>query len=127
MDRDQMTLAASGFLVMLTLHFTFQLVSQHLFYWKNAKEQKAILIIILMAPVYAVDSFVGLLDIRGSKPFFMLLDSVKDCYEALVCAIYLSSLFFLWLLTMICQIVFGCAGLFCSSVSGYCKLFCFDV
>ncbi|KAK4439224.1 Transmembrane proteinDDB [Sesamum alatum] len=93
MDRDQLTLAASGFLVMLTLHFTFQLVSQHLFYWKNPKEQKAILIIILMAPVYAVDSFVGLLDIRGSKPFFMLLDSVKECYEALAIAKFLALMY----------------------------------
>ncbi|KAK4399063.1 Transmembrane proteinA [Sesamum angolense] len=93
MDRDQMTLAASGFLVMLSLHFTFQLVSQHLFYWKNPKEQKAILIIILIAPVYAVDSFVGLLDIRGSKPFFMLLDSVKECYEALAIAKFLALMY----------------------------------
>lgn len=84
MDRRQLTLAGSGFSVMLTLHFTFQLLSHHLFYWKNPKEQKAILIIIMMAPVYAVNSFVGLLDIKGSKPFFMLLDSVKECYEALV-------------------------------------------
>lgn len=37
-----------------------------------------------MAPLYAIDSFVGLLDIQGSKAFFMLLDSIKECYEALV-------------------------------------------
>nr|XP_011461975.1 PREDICTED: transmembrane protein 184 homolog DDB_G0279555-like [Fragaria vesca subsp. vesca] len=36
-----------------------------------------------MAPLYAIDSFVGLLDIQGSKAFFMLLDSIKECYEAL--------------------------------------------
>ncbi|CAA0826574.1 Protein of unknown function (DUF300 [Striga hermonthica] len=93
MDRRQLTLAASGFSVMLTLHFTFQLLSQHLFYWKNPKEQKAIIIIILMAPVYAVDSFVGLLDIRGSKQFFMFLDSVKECYEALAIAKFLALMY----------------------------------
>lgn len=85
MDRGQITLAGSGFCVMLSLHFTFQLLTQHTFYWKNPKEQKAILIIMMMAPVYAINSFVGLLDIRGGKPFFMFLDSVKECYEALVC------------------------------------------
>ncbi|KAK6124417.1 hypothetical protein DH2020_041837 [Rehmannia glutinosa] len=93
MDRRQITLAGSGFSVMLTLHFTFQLLSQHLFYWKTPKEQKAILIIILMAPVYAVVSFVGLLDIKGSKPLFMLLDSVKECYEALAIAKFLALMY----------------------------------
>ena len=84
MDRGQLTLLGSAGCVMLTMHFTVQLLSQHLFYWKNPKEQKAIIIIILMAPLYAIDSFVGLLDIQGSKAFFMLLDSIKECYEALV-------------------------------------------
>lgn len=84
MDRGQLTLLGSAACVMLTMHFSVQLLSQHLFYWKNPKEQKAIIIIILMAPIYAIDSFVGLLDIQGSKTFFMFLDSVKECYEALV-------------------------------------------
>lgn len=78
---------------MLTMHFTVQLLSQHLFYWKNPKEQKAIIIIILMAPLYAIDSFVGLLDIEGSKTFFTFLDSVKECYEALVIAKFLGLMY----------------------------------
>lgn len=88
MNPGQLTLFGSAFCVMLTMHFTVQLLSQHLFYWKNPKEQKAIIIIILMAPIYAMDSFVGLLDIRGSKAFFMFLDSIKECYEALVSAFH---------------------------------------
>ena len=66
------------------MHFTVQLLWEHSFYWKKPKEQKAILIIIFMAPVYAIVSFVGLLDFQGSKAFFMLLESIKECYEALV-------------------------------------------
>ncbi|XP_031282115.1 transmembrane protein 184C-like [Pistacia vera] len=93
MSREQITLVGVGFCVMVTMHFTVQLLSQHLFYWKNPKEQKAIVIIILMAPIYAVDSFVGLLDIRGSKAFFMLLDSVKECYEALVIAKFMALMY----------------------------------
>jgi hypothetical protein len=89
LSRGEGTLFGSAFCAMLTMHFTVQLLSQHLFYWKNPKEQKAIIIIILMAPIYAIDSFVGLLDIRGSKSFFMLLDSIKECYEALVSAVHL--------------------------------------
>lgn len=84
MNREQITLVGSGFTAMMSIHYTVQLLSQHIFYWKNPKEQKAILIIIFMAPVYAINAFVGLLDYRGSKPFFMFLDSIKECYEALV-------------------------------------------
>jgi hypothetical protein len=84
MDAPTLTLLGAAGCVMLSMHFTVQLVSQHLFYWKNPKEQKAILIIVLMAPLYAVSSFVGLLDIQGSKTFFTFLDAVKECYEALV-------------------------------------------
>ncbi|KAK2986859.1 hypothetical protein RJ640_009593, partial [Escallonia rubra] len=93
MDRGEITSLASAACVMLTMHFTVQLLSQHLFYWKNPKEQKAIIIIILMAPVYAVDSFVGLLDFQGSKSFFMFLDSIKECYEALVIAKFLALMY----------------------------------
>ncbi|KAI3844537.1 hypothetical protein MKX03_006922 [Papaver bracteatum] len=93
MDRGQITLLGSAFCAMASMHFTVQLVSQHLFYWKNPKEQKAIIIIILMAPIYAVDSFVGLLDFQGSKAFFMFLDSIKECYEALVIAKFLALLY----------------------------------
>ncbi|KAF3954802.1 hypothetical protein CMV_019903 [Castanea mollissima] len=88
-----MTLFGSACCSMLTMHFTVQLLSQHLFYWKNPKEQKAIIMIILMAPIYAIDSFVGLLDIRGSKAFFMLLDSIKECYEALVIAKFMALMY----------------------------------
>lgn len=93
MDRGTLTLMGAAFCVMLSMHFTVQLLSQHLFYWKNPKEQKAIIIIILMAPLYAIDSFVGLLDIQGSKTFFMVLDSVKECYEALVIAKFMALMY----------------------------------
>ncbi|PKA47906.1 hypothetical protein AXF42_Ash016252 [Apostasia shenzhenica] len=93
MDPGTLTLLGAGCCVTLTMHFTVQLLSQHLFYWKNPKEQKAIVIIILMAPLYAIDSFVGLLDIQGSKAFFTFLDSVKECYEALVIAKFLTLMY----------------------------------
>ncbi|XP_028767637.1 transmembrane protein 184C-like [Neltuma alba] len=90
---EQLTVMGSAFCVMASMHFTVQLLSQHLFYWKNPKEQKAIIIIILMAPIYAVDSFVGLLDVQGSKVFFLFLDSVKECYEALVIAKFMALMY----------------------------------
>lgn len=78
------TFYCSAFSVLLTLYFTIQLVSQHLLHWKNPKEQKAILIIVLMAPIYAVVSFVGLYYVKGGEIFFLFLESIKECYEALV-------------------------------------------
>lgn len=84
MDVGQLMFWGSTICLLLTLHLSIQLLSQHLIYWKKPKEQKAILIIILMAPLYAVDSYVGLLDYQGSETFFTFLDSVKECYEALV-------------------------------------------
>ncbi|KAE9591770.1 hypothetical protein Lal_00039019 [Lupinus albus] len=93
MNPAQLTLMGTAFCVLASMHFTTQLISQHLFYWKNPKEQKAILIIILMAPIYAAVSFVGLLDIKGSKEFFMFLESVKECYEALVIAKFLALMY----------------------------------
>nr|XP_043610437.1 transmembrane protein 184C [Erigeron canadensis] len=93
MSREDLTLMVAGGCTLLSLHFTLQLFSQHTFYWKNPKEQKAILIIILMAPVYAANCFVGILDVKGSKPIFMLVDTVKACYEALVIAKFLTLVF----------------------------------
>ncbi|XBJ00942.1 hypothetical protein VPH35_020709 [Triticum aestivum] len=93
MDPPTLTLLGAACCVMLSMHFTVQLVSQHLFYWKNPKEQKAILIIVLMPPLYAITSFAGLLDIKGSKTFFTCLESVKECYEALVIAKFLALMY----------------------------------
>ncbi|KAK9071828.1 hypothetical protein SSX86_008257 [Deinandra increscens subsp. villosa] len=93
LNREELTLLGAGACTMLALHFTSQLASQHLYYWKNPKEQRAIMIIILMAPVYAVYSFVGVLDLKGGKPFLMLLDFIKESYKALVVAKFLALLY----------------------------------
>ncbi|VVB12191.1 unnamed protein product [Arabis nemorensis] len=87
------TFYASAFSVLLTLYFTIQLVSQHLFHWKNPKEQKAILIIVLMAPIYAIVSFIGLYYVKGGEIFFLFLESIKECYEALVIAKFLALMY----------------------------------
>ncbi|CAO2823788.1 unnamed protein product [Amaranthus hypochondriacus] len=93
MNPGQIILMGCACCVLFTLHFTLQLLSQHLYYWKNPKEQKAIIIIILMAPIYAAVSFAGLSDFRGSKAFFMFLESIKECYEALVIAKFMALMY----------------------------------
>lgn len=84
MNRVQLTLSGSALCVMLSVLLSIKLLLAHLSNWKTPKEQKAIVIIILMAPIYAVVSYVGLLKFRGSEAFFMFLESLKECYEGLV-------------------------------------------
>ncbi|KAK9149977.1 hypothetical protein Syun_008286 [Stephania yunnanensis] len=93
LDREQITYIGTGLCVLLTLHFSVKLLLQHLYHWKNPKEQKAIVVIILMAPLYAIVSYVGLVDFWGSKAFFTFLESIKECYEAFVIAKFLSLLY----------------------------------
>lgn len=93
MNRGEITVMACAGCALLSMHFTVQLLSQHLFYWKNPKEQGAILFIILLAPIYAIKSFVSMLDLEGSKPYFMLLDPIKECYEALVIVKFLDLIY----------------------------------
>ncbi|KAF5728335.1 transmembrane protein [Tripterygium wilfordii] len=84
MNPGQLALLRSTICVVLTTHFSVQVMSKHLLCWKKAEEQKAILLIVLKAPIYAVDSYAGLLDLRGRKAFFMFLESIKESCEELV-------------------------------------------
>lgn len=62
MHPAQIVLFGSTLCVMITVHFAMKLLSGHVLNWKKPKEQKAIVIIILMAPLYALDSYVGLIN-----------------------------------------------------------------
>ncbi|MFS7968252.1 putative organic solute transporter subunit alpha/Transmembrane protein [Helianthus anomalus] len=91
--REELTMLGAGACTMLTLHFSSQIASQHLYYWKNPKQQSAIMIIILMALIYVVYSFVGVLDLKSSKLILVLLDLIKECYKALVVVKFLALLY----------------------------------
>ncbi|KAG6591988.1 hypothetical protein SDJN03_14334, partial [Cucurbita argyrosperma subsp. sororia] len=75
------------------LVFSLWLLSQHLSNWRKPAEQKAIVVIILMAPLYAGISYIGLLEFMASSTFFLFLESIKECYEALVISKFLSLLY----------------------------------
>ncbi|KAL1567115.1 hypothetical protein AAHA92_02631 [Salvia divinorum] len=66
----------------ICLMLTLKLVSQHCLSWKIPKEQKAIVVIVLRDPLYAIDSYVGLIDVKGSSTFFTVLESVKELYDS---------------------------------------------
>ncbi|XP_074375422.1 uncharacterized protein LOC141717228 isoform X2 [Apium graveolens] len=93
MNRVQLTLYGSTLCVILSVFLSIKLLLAHLSHWKTPKEQKAIVAIILMAPIYAVVSYVGLLKFRGSEAFFMFLESLKEFYEGLVMAKFLALLY----------------------------------
>lgn len=93
MHTAEIVLYGSTLCVMISVHFAMKLLSEHVSNWKKPKEQKAIVVIILMAPLYAVDSYVGLINFFGSEVFFTFLDSIKECYEALVIAKFLSLMY----------------------------------
>ncbi|PIA59578.1 hypothetical protein AQUCO_00400457v1 [Aquilegia coerulea] len=93
LNKGQKILLGTGSCVVLSVLFTVQLLLQHFSHWKNPKEQKAIVIIVLMAPIYAIVSYVGLVDFMGSATFFTFLESIKECYEALVIAKFLALMY----------------------------------
>ncbi|WOG92015.1 hypothetical protein DCAR_0311271 [Daucus carota subsp. sativus] len=93
MNRVQLTLTGAALCVMLSVLFSIKLLLAHISNWKKPKEQKAIVVIILMAPIYAVVSYVGLLKFQGSEAYFMFLESIKECYEGLVMAKFLALLY----------------------------------
>lgn len=69
------------------------LIFRHTSSWTNPKQQRFIVIIILMVPLFAVDSLVGLIDIEASAAFITILDGVKELYESVVIWSFLSLMF----------------------------------
>jgi len=96
MHPAQVLFYGSTLCVAITVIFAIKLLAAHVLNWKKPKEQKAIVIIILMAPLYAVDSYVGLKNFFGSEAFFTFLDSIKECYEALVRFLPIIFIMVLW-------------------------------
>ncbi|KAM7256217.1 hypothetical protein ACFE04_011958 [Oxalis oulophora] len=68
----------AAFFLLLSLAFSLYLVFEHLSAYKNPEEQKFLLGVILMAPCYAVESFVSLVDPSVSVDAEIL----RDCYES---------------------------------------------
>ncbi|KAI3809955.1 hypothetical protein L1987_19559 [Smallanthus sonchifolius] len=81
---ERATLLGFGALVAITVLLSLKLIRDHLSDWRKPKEQGAIIMIILMAPLYAVDSYVGLFKVLDKETIFVYLDAFKECYEGLV-------------------------------------------
>ncbi|PKA57459.1 hypothetical protein AXF42_Ash013647 [Apostasia shenzhenica] len=71
-------IVSAGLFVFIALVLSLFLVFEHLVVYHQPEEQKFLIGIILMVPVYAVESFLSLLNLEAS--FFC--EIMRDCYEA---------------------------------------------
>lgn len=93
MHPAQIIYITTSWCLVITLLFSAKLVLSHILCWRKPKEQKAILVIILMAPLYACVSYTGLKHFTWSSSYFTFLESIKECYEALVIAKFMALMY----------------------------------
>ncbi|KAK9393058.1 putative transmembrane protein [Crotalus adamanteus] len=84
--------AISGLFVWTALILTFHQIFLHLKNYTIPNEQRYIIRILFIVPIYAFDSWLSLLLI-GSHQYYVYFDSVRDCYEAFVIYSFLSLCF----------------------------------
>ncbi|EHB12925.1 Transmembrane protein 184A [Heterocephalus glaber] len=82
----------SGVFVWAALALTCHQIYLHLRSYTVPREQRYIIRLLLIVPVYAFDSWLTLL-LLGSHQYYVYLDSVRDCYEAFVIYSFLSLCF----------------------------------
>lgn len=89
----ELILLLGGIASTLSLLSTGFLFIQHYQNWTNPRQQTYILTIALLAPVFAVDSFVGLLELEKGEIVAHCLDAIKELYEAVVINAFLGFMY----------------------------------
>ncbi|XP_032430953.1 transmembrane protein 184ba isoform X1 [Xiphophorus hellerii] len=84
--------AVSGFFVWTALILTCHQIYMHLRFYSAPQEQRHIVRILFIVPIYALDSWLSLLFLTNDQ-FYVYCDSVRDCYEAFVIYNFLSLCF----------------------------------
>ncbi|XP_033908987.2 transmembrane protein 184B-like isoform X2 [Acipenser ruthenus] len=79
----------SGIFVWSALLLTCHQIYMHLRYYSIPNEQRYIIRILFIVPIYAFDSWLSLLFISNDQ-YYVYFDSVRDCYEAFVIYNFLS-------------------------------------
>jgi len=74
-------ISVSGAFTLLTIIWTAVMVFGHAAHFNKPEQQKYIIRILLMAPIYAVDSWLSLL-LRRESQWATFFDISRDCYEA---------------------------------------------
>jgi len=93
LDTYNASILIGGVTTVLSVLMSAFLIRQHFTNWINPRQQRLICYIIAMVPLFAVDSFLGLLEADASETFVMVLDSIKECYEAFVIASFLDLMY----------------------------------
>uniref|UniRef100_A0A3Q2W5X5 Transmembrane protein 184B n=1 Tax=Haplochromis burtoni TaxID=8153 RepID=A0A3Q2W5X5_HAPBU len=85
----------SGFFVWTALLITCHQIYMHLRYYSSPNEQRHIVRILFIVPIYAFDSWLSLLFFTNEE-YYVYFDTVRDCYEAqsvfLNCVLLLSKI-----------------------------------
>ncbi|XP_068160792.1 transmembrane protein 184ba [Antennarius striatus] len=81
--------AVSGFFVWTALILTCHQIYMHLRFYSSPKEQRHIVRILFIVPIYAFDSWLSLLFFTNDQ-YYVYFDTVRDCYEAFVIYNFLS-------------------------------------
>ncbi|XP_031835460.1 transmembrane endosomal protein isoform X2 [Nomia melanderi] len=79
----------AGVFVWIALFLTCQQIYQHLRWYTNPTEQRWIVRILFIVPIYATYSWVSLL-FFNSESYYVYFFTVRDCYEAFVIYNFLS-------------------------------------
>ncbi|XP_015974591.2 transmembrane protein 184A [Rousettus aegyptiacus] len=82
----------SGIFVWTALLLTCHQIYLHLRFYTVPNEQRYVIRLLLIVPVYAFSSWLSLL-LLGARQHHIYLDSVRDCYEAFVIYSFLSLCF----------------------------------
>ncbi|XP_034050028.1 transmembrane protein 184ba isoform X2 [Thalassophryne amazonica] len=81
--------AVSGFFVWIALILTCHQIYMHLRFYSSPQEQRHIVRILFIVPIYAFDSWLSLLFFTNDQ-YYVYFDTVRDCYEAFVIYSFLS-------------------------------------
>lgn len=79
----------AGAFIWAALLITCHQIYQHLRYYTNPSEQRWIVRILFIVPIYGFDSWLSLL-FFNSDSYYVYFDTIRDCYEAFVIYNFLS-------------------------------------
>ena len=79
----------AGVFVWLALIITCHQIYQHLRWYAHPAEQRWIVRILFIVPIYAFDSWLSLM-LFNNENVYIYLDTIRDCYEAFVIYNFLS-------------------------------------
>jgi len=81
----ELVLYSGGIMMLVSIILSSMVILRHLKNWNQPSQQRNILIIVCMIPLFAINSFIGLLELEESNEILdHVLDMIKECYEAIV-------------------------------------------